>query len=146
MKIMFLIICCTIYGCSGAAARTTVCELAATASPHGSINVEVSGEVHGGLDRLLLSDRSCPTKSIALSISNSVVKRPSVAPLWAAIYRQGNIGTTGKSIHATVTGTYNYGASDWPSGVLTVEDVSGLEVESREMDGRQSADNADGGN
>ena len=115
-------------GGSSAQGRTTVCDLARHPQMYRSQRVEVSGEFRGGLDRLLLSDRSCPNRPVALSISNDVAKQPDVAPLWSAIYREGSIGTVGKHISATVRGTYRYERREWPGGVLSVEGVRDLQV------------------
>jgi hypothetical protein len=111
-----------------AAVRASVCDLAAHQHRYRAAWVEVSGKVNGGLDRLLLSDRSCPSAVIAFVISNDVAKKPDVAPLWEAIYRQGNIGTVGKDIEATITGTVSAGKGGWPKVVLKVESVSALKV------------------
>lgn len=128
MKIFVLIAWGFLSGCGSVPMRTTICTLTTNVIQHEASRVVVSGEVHGGLDRLLLSDRSCPAEPVALSISNAIAEKPNVAPMWSAIYRQGDIGTYGKRIHATVVGTFHYVANDWPNGVLIVEDVSGLEV------------------
>lgn len=122
-------------GCTRAETNITVCDLANHPHQHQSHRVQVSGEVNGGLDRLLLSDQSCPNKPIALSISNDVASKPHVAPLWSAIYREGNIGTVGKHIRATVSGTFGYEQKEWPGGILTVEDVGELDVRTKREKG-----------
>ena len=128
MRIFVVIAWGFLSGCASVPMRTTVCTLMTNVIQHDASHVVVSGEVHGGLDRLLLSDRSCPAEPIALSISNRVAGKPDVAPLWSAIYRQGNIGTYGKRINATVVCTFHYVTNEWPNGVLIVEDVRSLEV------------------
>ena len=117
----------TLAGEGVAQSRTTVCDLARHPLKYVSRRVEVYGEIRGGLDRLLLSDRSCRRRPVAISISNDAVGRPDVAPLWSAIYREGNIGTVGKRITATVVGTFSYERGEWPGGVRTVEGVRNLE-------------------
>jgi hypothetical protein len=117
----------TVANCIGTEAPVTVCDLADNVHKYRSHQVQVSGEVIGGLERLLLVDGSCQNKPISLSISNNVAKNPHVAPLWSAIYREGNIGTVGKHIRVTVSGAFGY-EREWPGGILTVEDVHDLEV------------------
>ena len=109
--------------------RTTACDLARHTRKHLSHRVEVFGEIRGGLDRLVLSDYSCPGKPVMISISNEFANHPDVAPFWSAIYREGSIGTVGKHITATVIGTYSHKRGDWPGGVLSVEGVRDLNVE-----------------
>lgn len=131
MQLAFLVLIglssAAVADCSNAETHVNICDLASHLHEYRSRHVQVSGEVSGGLDRLLLSDSSCPNKPIALSISNDVAKEPRVAPLWSAIYREGNIGTVGKHIRATVSGTFGY-EKEWPGGILVVEDVRDLEV------------------
>ncbi len=122
---------------SSTKSRMTVCELAKQPQKYRFQNIEVSGEIKGGLDRLLLSDRFCPNRPIALSISNDVAQKADVAPLWSAIYREGSIGTVGKHIRATVSGTFGYERGEWPKGVLSVNRVRDLEIE-RVQSGRGS--------
>ena len=113
------------------ATSTTLCKLARHSKSYSGQKITVSGVVHAGLDRVLLSSNQCPNQPVTLIISNAVAKRPDVAALWSAIYRQGSIGTVGKRISGTIVGQYR-SASEWPHREIVVEGVRDLRFEQRD--------------
>ncbi len=71
---------------------------------------------------------------MALVISNKLAKTTRVRPLWNAIYRQGYIGTVGKHITGTFTGSYEAHDTGRRVGTLTLYDVHNLQVQTEPLD------------
>jgi hypothetical protein len=113
----------------GAAANhVTICELISDPTKNSNKLIEVSAQVRATFDNLFLIDSGCPRSSLALLISNKTAKKASVRPLWAAIYRQGNIGTVGKRITATFVGTYESSEEASAVGTLKLQGIRNLKV------------------
>lgn len=123
-----------IASCSAAAVKpraTDLCTLVSRPAEFDHQVVQVRATVQSdGIEHTGLIDDACQGKGVALSISNESAARPDVKQLVDAIFHQGRMGTIGKHITATVSGTFLSRPGNRPSRELILESVSNLKVSS----------------
>lgn len=108
---------------------TNLCAIAAHPGDFDHKAVQVHAVIESdGIEHTGLIDESCSSKGMALSIPDKVANHPDVKRLIDAIFRDGQVGTIGKRITATVSGTFLSRPDGRPSRELVLESVSDLKV------------------
>jgi len=111
-----------------------ICELTAHPDQFNKKQIRVRARletvvIEGGM--WLVGD-SCPKEIVSLDVPEPMrahpEQHPDYAALRAAILKEGNVGTAGKSITATFSGKFAYQRHKRPKRTLLLERVEGLET------------------
>ena len=111
-----------------------ICELTAHPNQFNKKQIRVRAQVEtvvieGG--KWLAGD-ACQKELVALDVPDSIRKHPEQHPDYAAledaILKQGNVGTSGKTITATFSGRFTYARHKRPRRALLLEKVEDLET------------------
>lgn len=126
---ILLITACTSVGrVSDAPRPTTICSLVAQSGKFDGAYVRVHAYLSSdGIEHTTLIDRSCPTLGVAPLIPDELRADATVIALERAIF-SGQAGTRQKEIRATFVGTFNVRRGAVPARILTVSQISELEV------------------
>jgi len=108
--------------------NVSVCELVANHGKYSSQYVNVTGALGGIFEGFFLGSRECPHVRVKLSISDENAKHPSVVRLLNILWNVGGIGTGGKSVSGTFSGTYEYAADPLTNGTLILDTVPEMDV------------------